>query len=97
MENLTEEFGNAVVFDPINVRQRMAGSEDRLEITVTYDEAQGIFDEAMGAAAMASAVEQLRELDIDNRIEHSFITKDEFPGLLAGQREGPDHQRATKD
>ena len=84
-ENLAREFGNAMLFGPIDVRQRSTDGGSVVKVTITYAEVRGIPGEIRGAAAMAGAVDQLRELGIDNRIEYSFITEGEFPGFLTGQ------------
>ena len=86
-ENLARKFGNTMVFGPIDVRQRSTDGGSVIEVTVTCAEVQGTPGGTGGAAAMAGAAEQLRELGIDNRIEYSFLTEDEFPGFLAGERE----------
>ena len=87
-ENLAREFGNSMVFGPIDVRQRSADGGSVLEVSATYAEVRGIPVESRGAAARAGAVEQLRQLGIDNRIEYSFITEVELPSFLTGEREG---------
>lgn len=53
MENLAKEIGNTVAFSPINGMQRSSRGEGRLEITVRYNEAQGIFDEARDVVVIA--------------------------------------------
>ena len=70
---LAREFGNTMLFGPIDVRQRSADCGSVIEVAVTCAEVQGIPGETRGAAAMAGAVEQLRELGIHNRIEYSFV------------------------
>ena len=84
-ENLDREFGNTMVFEPTHARQRSADDGSVIEVTITCAEVQEIPVETKGAAAMAGAVEQSSEPGMDNRIEDSFITEDELPGVLTGK------------
>ena len=94
-ENLARKFGNTMVFGPIDVRQRSTDGGRVLEVTATYAEVRGISVESRGAAAMAGAEVQLRELSIDNPLEHSLITENEFPGFR-GQTQRSEGQGGTR-
>ena len=86
-----------MIFGPINVGAEECRDWKQPRNLRHVRRGTGIPDNTRGAAPTASAVQQLRKLDIENRIDYSFITEDEFPGSLASQRKGPDHQCASKD